>query len=136
MSDWRPSVAKVNVTAVLGQISVSQQRIGFKEYMVAQIHCEIRYRGRVLNTVVAVKQLVGSEFSDSDNIEVDKPRNYNGPLKWPQFATAVERHFKKAVGPEGKIIQSPLNIVMHNIAFDIGQTKVVMNCEDIQGAAW
>jgi hypothetical protein len=128
---------QTKVTAIFGAIHQRSQETGVQfEHMIATIKCMIVHLGSPTETYVEVKQITGSAFSEDNNIEVSRPIGYNGPLDYSEFVRAANEHYKKAVGPMGRGVKVSGRFVGSNNVFDVGATKIEMDCEDAAEGAW
>jgi hypothetical protein len=127
---------KTVVHVSLGLIEQTSQQIGVEyEHMVARIHCRLEHKGDIFQGTVAVKQVTGSGFHESDNIEVMPAEGYGKrPMDWNKFARMCAVHYKK--GLSGAIAIGPsAQVTMTNNSIHI-ETTFDMKCETGAAGGW
>src|SRR5262245_51264317 len=91
-------MARVPMKIELGKIEQLDQAVGpGPDYMIGKIHCRILCQGRSVDTYATVKQVTGTSYSASDNIEVSPPVDYKGPMDYQRFSDAAASHYKQHV---------------------------------------
>ena len=130
-------MASVRVKVEFGRIEQVAQQVGTEdEYMLAAVHTRVTHAGKTFEGVTRIKQITGSRFCEENNVEVERPDGYKGPLDFMAFSEGATRHYKQSVF--GRAIQvgpgQRLNLIGN--VFEMQATVVSMDCDDSPRAAW